>query len=74
MRMSMDGRGRVFDNIFTERCWRSGNYEEGDLHDDQRVREGKYGIGRNLEFYNHTRLHQALNYQTPAEVHVQSLG
>ena len=26
--ISMDGRGRVFDNIFTERLWRSVKYEE----------------------------------------------
>ena len=70
----MDGRGRVFDNIFTERFWRSVKYEEVYLHDYQNVREGKHGIGRYIEFYNHTRLHQSLNYQTPAEVHFQSKG
>jgi len=29
----MDGRGRVVDNIFTERLWRSVKYEEFYLHD-----------------------------------------
>lgn len=71
IRISMDGRGRVFDNIFTERFWRTVKYEDVYLHDYQSVREGKLGIGRYIEFYNHTRLHQALNYQTPAEVHFQ---
>jgi putative transposase len=71
IRISMDGRGRVFDNIFTERFWRTIKYEEVYLHDYQSVREGKLGIGRYIEFYNHTRLHQALNYQTPAEMHFQ---
>jgi len=74
IRISMDGRGRVFDNIFTERFWRSLKYEDVYLHDYQSVREGKYGIGRYIEFYNHTRLHQALNYQTPAEVHFHTTG
>ncbi len=74
IRMSMDGRGRVFDKIFTERFWRSLKYEDVYLHDYQSVREGKYGIGRYIEFYNHTRLHQALNYQTPAEVHFHTTG
>jgi putative transposase len=69
IRISMDGQGRVFDNIFTERLWRTIKYEEVYLHDYQSVREGKLGIGRYIEFYNHVRLHQALNYQTPAEVH-----
>lgn len=68
----MDGRGRAFDNIFTERFWRSLKYEDVYLHDYQGVREGKYGIGRYIEFYNHRRLHQALDYRTPAEVHFDS--
>ena len=72
IRISMDGRGRVFDNIFTERLWRTVKYEEVYLHDYQDVREGKYGIGRYIEFYNHTRLHQSLDYKTPAEVHFHS--
>jgi len=28
IRVSMDGRGRVFDNIFVERLWRTVKYEE----------------------------------------------
>jgi len=71
MQISMDGQGRVFDHIFTERLWRTITYEEVYLHDYQNVREGKVGIGRYIEFYNHVRLHQALNYRTPAEVHFQ---
>lgn len=71
IRISMDGQGRVFDNIFTERLWRTIKYEEVYLHDYQSVREGKLGIGRYIEFYNHVRLHQALNDRTPAEVHFQ---
>lgn len=71
IRISMDGRGRVFDNIFTERFWRSVKYEEVYLHEYHNVREGKHGIGRYIEFYNHARLHQALDYKTPAEVHFQ---
>lgn len=74
VRISMDGRGRVFDNIFVERFWRSLKFEEVYLHDYQSVREGKHGISRYIEFYNHVRLHQALNYQTPAEVHFQAVG
>ena len=31
--ISMDGRGRVFDNIFVERLWRSVKYEEVYLRD-----------------------------------------
>ena len=41
VQLSMDGRGRVFDNIFVERLWRSVKYEEVFLHDYQDVGEGR---------------------------------
>ncbi len=68
IRISMDGRGRAFDNIFTERLWRSVTYEEVYLNEYQSVKEGKGRIADYLGFYNHERLHQSLDYQTPAEV------
>ena len=71
IRISMDGRGRVFDNIFTERLWRSLKYEEVYLKEYRSVSEAKEGIGRYLVFYNEERFHQSLNYQTPAEVYFQ---
>jgi len=71
VRISMDGRGRVFDNIFTERLWRSLKYEEVYLKDYQNVSEAKQGIDQYMTFYNHERLHQSLNYQTPVEVYFQ---
>jgi putative transposase len=72
IQISMDGRGRVFDNIFTERFWRSLKYEEVYIHEYLSVREGKQGIGQYIRLYNHERVHQALDYQTPAEVHFQT--
>jgi putative transposase len=72
VQVSMDGKGRASDNIFTERLWRSLKYEEVYLHDYQSPREARTGIDRYLDFYNHERLHQSLDYQTPAEVHFGS--
>jgi putative transposase len=69
--ISMDGRGRVFDNIFVERLWRSMKYEEVYLKDYRSVPEAIHGLWRYFEFYNSERLHQALNYQTPATVYRQ---
>ena len=37
--ISMDGRGRAFDNIFIERLWRSVKYEEMYLKDYDSLRE-----------------------------------
>src|SRR5271157_3429441 len=69
VKLSMDGRGRVFDNIFVERFWRSVKYEEVYLHDYQDVGESRRGLGRYLPFYNCERPHQALGYRTPQDVY-----
>jgi putative transposase len=67
--ISMDGRGRAFDNIFTERLWRSVKYEEVYLKDYAAVDEARQGLGGYFGFYNMARPHQALGYRLPAEVH-----
>lgn len=69
VQISMDGRGRALDNIFTERLWRSVKWEEVYLHDYMTPREARLGLRRYLQFYNQERLHQALEYRTPAEVY-----
>jgi putative transposase len=68
--ISMDGRGRCLDNIFVERLWRSLKYEEVYLKDYTSVQEARAGIGRYFRFYNHDRLHQSLDYRTPATVYL----
>ncbi len=68
-RISMDGRGRCMDNIFTERLWRSVKYEEVYLNEYNSPREARAGIARYMEFYNHRRIHQALGYRTPASIY-----
>lgn len=69
IKVSMDGRGRVFDNIFIERLWRSVKYEEVFLHEYQTVAEAKKGLGEYFRFYNEERLHEALGYRTPHELY-----
>ncbi len=39
------------------------------LHDYQSAPQLEDGLARYFHFYNHERLHQALAYHTPAEVH-----
>jgi putative transposase len=67
--ISMDGRGRAFDNIFSERLWRTVKYEEVFLKDYADGEEARRGLRAYFRFYNHERLHQALDYRTPAEVY-----
>lgn len=69
VKISMDGRGRALDNVFTERLWRSLKYEEVYLNDYASPREARQGIDRYLSFYNYERPHQSLDYRTPAEVY-----
>ena len=67
--LSMDGRGRAFDNIFIERLWRSVKYEEVYLKEYADGLDAWQQLERYFKFYNEKRLHQALGYRTPKEVH-----
>jgi len=58
----------VWINIFIERLWRSLKYEEVYLKDYASVAEARAGIERYFQFYNHRRLHQSLDYRTPAAI------
>ncbi len=69
VRVSMDGKGRALDNIFTERLWRTVKQEEVYRYDYASPKEARQGLTRYLDFYNHRRVHQALAYRTPAEVY-----
>jgi putative transposase len=69
IRISWDGKGRAFDNIFVERLWRSVKYEEVYLKDYQTVPEAVSNLRDYFTFYNQERFHQALDYQTPAQVY-----
>ncbi len=69
IRISWDGRGRALDNIFVERLWRSVKYEEVYIKDYQSVPDAVSNLRAYFTFYNHERLHQALDYHTPAQVY-----
>ena len=69
IQISQDGRGRVFDNIFVERLWRSVKYEEVYLKDYQNIAAARKSLSDYFKFYNYQRLHQSLDYQPPAIVH-----
>ena len=72
IRISWDGRGRVWDNIFIERLWRSVKYEEVYLKDYANVTEALRGLDDYFRFYNTQRHHQALGYRTPEQVFLGS--
>jgi putative transposase len=69
LRDHQDGRGRVFDNIFVERLWRTVKYEEVYLKEYLSVAMALESLRSYFAFYNERRLHQSLNYQPPATIH-----
>jgi len=71
IRISMDGRGRVYDNIFVERLWRTVKYEEVYLNHYLTVADARKGLERYFNFYNMERIHESLGYRTPYEVYYE---
>lgn len=71
--ISMDGKGRALDNVFTERLWRTIKYEDVYLKEYVTPRETRMGLRAYIDFYNTERPHQSLAYQTPAAVYFQEL-
>lgn len=65
VQISMDGRERALDNIFTERLWCTVKYEEVYLNQYASPREARKGLDRYFHFYNYECSHQALGYKIP---------
>jgi putative transposase len=69
IKISMDGKGRMFDNIFIERLWRSLKYEDIYLNNYCNGSELIKGVGKYFNFFNNQRFHQSLDYKFPAQVY-----
>jgi putative transposase len=72
VQISMDGKGRASDNIFTERLWRTVKYEEVYPQGYDNPRTARQSLAAYFDFYDRQRFHQALNYRTPAAVYFGS--
>ena len=71
--ISMDGKGRAFDNIFIERLWRTVKYEEVFLKEYRNPVEARAELEKFFEWYNGERPHQSLGYRTPNEVYFKPI-
>lgn len=67
IQVSMDGKGRAIDNVFTERLWWSVKYEEVYLNEYKDGSELFQALDRYFYFYNFIRPHSSLDDKTPAE-------
>jgi len=72
--ISMDGRGRAFDNIFVERLWRSVKHEDVYLKGYATMSELIVGLEEYFTFYNGERPHQSLEQRTPDVVYRTAIG
>ena len=72
--ISMDGRGRAFDNIFVERLWRNVKYEDVYLKGYATIGDLMVGLTNYFVFYNGERPHQALGDMTPDLVYRTAQG
>ena len=68
-KISMDYRGRAYDNIFIERLWLTINYEDIYPKAYETPKEARIGIHNYINFYNHERPHSRLKYRTPEEIY-----
>jgi len=66
--ISMSGRGRSNDNAHIERLWRTLKYEWTLINGARTVADYKKLLPQFIQWYNNTRPHQSLNYQTPFEI------
>ncbi len=69
VQISMDGRGRCMDNIFTERLWRTVKYENVFLKSYHDPDDARAGLKDYFKFYNSKRRHQSLDNQTPESIY-----
>jgi putative transposase len=73
VRISMNGKGRAFDNIFIERFWRSLKQEEVYLKSYENLHTAEKSIGAYIDHYNNGRPHRSLGGWYPiVEYHRQS--
>ena len=69
VQISMDGKGRAIDNIFTERLWRSVKYEEVYVKEYASPKDARKGLADYITFYNTQRFHQSLDYAVPSDLY-----
>lgn len=72
--ISMDGRGRCYDNIFIERLWRTVKYEEVYLKAYEGLEDTRESLDAYFRFYNRERPHMFFGYRTPVSVYGGKTG
>ncbi|MBL0355074.1 MAG: IS3 family transposase [Dechloromonas sp.] len=74
IQISMDGRGRCYDNIFVERLWWTVKHEWVYLRPAANGIEQKRSLAECFDWYNRRRPHQSLAWQTPDDAYFGALA
>ena len=69
IKISMDHKGRCFDNILVERLWRTLKQEAIYYYRPETAEELEQVLNKFVLWYNNDRVHQALKYKTPATLY-----
>lgn len=69
IKISMDHKGRCFDNIFVERLWRTLKQEAIYYYRPNSIRDLNLIINDFVGWYNYKRRHQTLHYKVPADLY-----
>lgn len=69
IKISMDHKGRCFDNIFVERLWRTVKQEAIYYYKPENIVDLERVLTTFVSWYNNQRKHQSLDYNRPAEVY-----
>ena len=72
-KLSMDGRGAWWDNVFVERLWRSVKYEHVYKRVCVSLSQAKPQIAQCLDWYNIGRAHSSLDNQMPDQAYWDKL-
>ena len=68
IRISMDHKGRCFDNIYVERLWRTLKQEVIYYYRPEDITSLENRLEEFVPWYNNQRLHQSLKYRTPSSI------
>jgi putative transposase len=71
IQISMDGKGRVIDNIFIERLWRTVKQDYVYLHPAENGSELYSGLRSFFIYYNTKKAHQGIGRITPEKLYKQ---
>jgi putative transposase len=72
VKISMDHKGRCFDNIFVERLWRTIKQEAVYFYRPSSLKDLKIVLEEFVDWYNNRRIHQSLDYKRPVEMYYEN--